>query len=174
MRREARKPRGVRPMEQAGAGRGAWGRIRTTDTRIFNPLLYQLSYPGAGPVAGAASIEEAVSEVQQGRSVLVVSVSNRLVVVRRGHHIAAGEPPLEIDVGAVRGAERSVVRLHGLTAYRAFGAAHAARTSRWSRAIPGSGLIVNRPPICWASKAARGAAAAATAGAHCAARRAPG
>ena len=26
---------------------GAWGRIRTTDTRIFNPLLYQLSYPGA-------------------------------------------------------------------------------------------------------------------------------
>ena len=28
---------------------GAWGRIRTTDTRIFNPLLYQLSYPGKGP-----------------------------------------------------------------------------------------------------------------------------
>jgi hypothetical protein len=27
---------------------GAWGRIRTTDTRIFNPLLYQLSYPGEG------------------------------------------------------------------------------------------------------------------------------
>ena len=29
-------------------GSGAWGRIRTTDTRIFNPLLYQLSYPGPG------------------------------------------------------------------------------------------------------------------------------
>ena len=28
---------------------GAWGRIRTTDTRIFNPLLYQLSYPGEAP-----------------------------------------------------------------------------------------------------------------------------
>ena len=27
-------------------GGGAWGRIRTTDTRIFSPLLYQLSYPG--------------------------------------------------------------------------------------------------------------------------------
>ncbi len=27
---------------------GARRRIRTTDTRIFNPLLYQLSYPGAG------------------------------------------------------------------------------------------------------------------------------
>ncbi len=29
-----------------GESSGAWGRIRTTDTRIFNPLLYQLSYPG--------------------------------------------------------------------------------------------------------------------------------
>jgi hypothetical protein len=27
-------------------GNGASGRIRTTDTRIFNPLLYQLSYRG--------------------------------------------------------------------------------------------------------------------------------
>ena len=29
-------------MEESGAS----GRIRTTDTRIFNPLLYQLSYRG--------------------------------------------------------------------------------------------------------------------------------
>ena len=28
---------------------GAQGRIRTTDTRIFSPLLYQLSYLGPGP-----------------------------------------------------------------------------------------------------------------------------
>jgi len=46
---------------------GAWGRIRTTDTRIFNPLLYQLSYPGLGPArAGAASIKEPLREVQRG------------------------------------------------------------------------------------------------------------
>ncbi len=32
---------------------GAWGRIRTTDTRIFNPLLYQLSYPGEGRRRGS-------------------------------------------------------------------------------------------------------------------------
>jgi hypothetical protein len=32
----------------SGEEGGAWGRIRTTDTRIFNPLLYQLSYPGEG------------------------------------------------------------------------------------------------------------------------------
>ena len=48
-------------------GDGAWGRIRTTDTRIFNPLLYQLSYPGKGPPArGAASIKEGSREVQRG------------------------------------------------------------------------------------------------------------
>jgi hypothetical protein len=32
------------PMKMRNSG--AWGRNRTTDTRIFNPLLYQLSYPG--------------------------------------------------------------------------------------------------------------------------------
>ena len=30
---------------------GARGRIRTTDTRIFNPLLYQLSYLGIGALS---------------------------------------------------------------------------------------------------------------------------
>ena len=30
----------------AFAKAGAWSRNRTSDTRIFNPLLYQLSYPG--------------------------------------------------------------------------------------------------------------------------------
>ena len=30
-------------------GNGAQGRNRTTDTRIFNPLLYQLSYLGIWP-----------------------------------------------------------------------------------------------------------------------------
>jgi hypothetical protein len=29
---------------------GARGRTRTTDTRIFSPLLYQLSYPGKSPI----------------------------------------------------------------------------------------------------------------------------
>ena len=29
-----------------GEGSGAQGRNRTTDTRIFSPLLYQLSYLG--------------------------------------------------------------------------------------------------------------------------------
>ncbi len=37
-------------------GNGAWGRIRTTDTRIFNPLLYQLSYPGLTPPSREACL----------------------------------------------------------------------------------------------------------------------
>ena len=34
-----------------GKRNGAQGRIRTTDTRIFSPLLYQLSYLGIWFVA---------------------------------------------------------------------------------------------------------------------------
>ena len=40
---------------------GAWGRIRTTDTRIFNPLLYQLSYPGEGRRRGSRVYKRADS-----------------------------------------------------------------------------------------------------------------
>ena len=36
---------------------GAQDRNRTSDTRIFNPLLYQLSYPGT--LAGAGPAENA-------------------------------------------------------------------------------------------------------------------
>ena len=32
---------------RAGSPRGGWRRTRTADTRIFSPLLYQLSYPAA-------------------------------------------------------------------------------------------------------------------------------
>ena len=35
-------------MDINGGGNGARDRNRTSDTRIFNPLLYQLSYPGNG------------------------------------------------------------------------------------------------------------------------------
>ena len=34
------------PLRIKGLGTGGLGRNRTTDTRIFNPLLYQLSYLG--------------------------------------------------------------------------------------------------------------------------------
>ena len=37
------EPNGLSPVSLEN---GAQGRIRTTDTRIFSPLLYQLSYLG--------------------------------------------------------------------------------------------------------------------------------
>jgi hypothetical protein len=42
----SRPGRALSSMTLAKEVDGAWGRNRTTDTRIFNPLLYQLSYPG--------------------------------------------------------------------------------------------------------------------------------
>lgn len=42
----AHKKPGQRPGDFGLPKDGARGRIRTTDTRIFSPLLYQLSYPG--------------------------------------------------------------------------------------------------------------------------------
>ncbi len=46
---------------------GAQGRNRTTDTRIFSPLLYQLSYLGSGAKMTDGLIEEIGSAVQRRR-----------------------------------------------------------------------------------------------------------
>jgi hypothetical protein len=42
--------------------RGGWSRDRTGDTRIFSPLLYQLSYPARPPAALAAKVQNACSD----------------------------------------------------------------------------------------------------------------
>ena len=39
-------------MSPGGVKNGGWTRNRTGDTRIFNPLLYQLSYPAISPKKG--------------------------------------------------------------------------------------------------------------------------
>src|SRR5262249_7395287 len=145
-----------------------------------NPLLYQLSYPGIGPArAGAASIEEAIGEVQRGeRGVLGASVLGRvvvwrrLVVLRRRDRIAACQPSLQVDVGAAARAERAVLGDGGLAADRT--GAHAAPTPRRSGGRPGSARISNRAPPFAASAGASCWAAAATDGCAVAARRAPG
>jgi hypothetical protein len=46
--RAAKRKIGQIAFRDSKKGSGASGRIRTTDTRIFNPLLYQLSYRGIG------------------------------------------------------------------------------------------------------------------------------
>ena len=51
MRAKGRCPPSRTAFEQFNPGlknNGAQDRNRTSDTRIFNPLLYQLSYPGNG------------------------------------------------------------------------------------------------------------------------------
>jgi hypothetical protein len=50
-------PAPVSTLKQLIEGSGAQGRNRTSDTRIFNPLLYQLSYLGMGEGARSAASE---------------------------------------------------------------------------------------------------------------------
>ena len=111
---------------------GAQGRNRTTDTRIFSPLLYRLSYLGLPSEGGL--VEKPPRLVQRGageKRPRPVAEKNpgrrqrpglRSIVLR---HIAAGylrcvafigdaardhvialEPAAEVDVGAALGAER--------------------------------------------------------------------
>ncbi len=47
----------IRRLDAEREANGGWGRNRTADTRIFSPLLYQLSYPAAGEDARAAHPE---------------------------------------------------------------------------------------------------------------------
>ena len=52
---------------------GARGRTRTTDTRIFNPLLYQLSYPGVVGVTAEPYMDIAAgNDTVQTLSALIV------------------------------------------------------------------------------------------------------
>ena len=62
------------------ADRGAQGRNRTADTGIFNPLLYQLSYLGAGS-AGNWSIFQALSTPAWPAQDGLLMVAKRVVVV---------------------------------------------------------------------------------------------
>jgi hypothetical protein len=45
---------------------GAQGRNRTTDTRIFSPLLYRLSYLGGATGKRGGLVEEGTVAVQRG------------------------------------------------------------------------------------------------------------
>ena len=76
---------------------GAWGRIRTTDTRIFNPLLYQLSYPGLQEGAGSTTARPWLSrrwELDQSASsprIPIVGTFRRLLIrSETGYGVAAG------------------------------------------------------------------------------------
>ena len=60
-----------RPLARTSRNPGGQGRNRTTDTRIFSPLLYQLSYLAAGRIIAAlarASGVGASAELQAARN----------------------------------------------------------------------------------------------------------
>ncbi len=95
---------------------GAWGRIRTTDTRIFNPLLYQLSYPGPGRVAfGGASYKEADPDCPASRLAVFILIAGG----GAWNGVTAGEPALQIHV---RAALRTEGAKHRIDRFAADGA----------------------------------------------------
>ena len=70
------------------AAAGASGRNRTNDTRIFSPLLYQLSYRGVVAMATQRGLEPTTSAVTGRRSnqlsyqaILLLIESTRLSLV---------------------------------------------------------------------------------------------
>ena len=68
-----------------GEQAGGQGRNRTTDTRIFNPLLYQLSYLATSPGTGAARRKDC-----GGREARIIAVRPRSVA--RGRENGACRP----------------------------------------------------------------------------------
>ena len=129
---------------------GAQSRNRTSDTRIFNPLLYQLSYPGtfaAGRVSpfGGRVIRQAGGAVQ--RVLLIFSRLVRLLRAGRGlvqiggvfvvnrlgwDGICARQPAPQIDIGAAARAEGAVFGISFAVADRA-GHASKSESGRRSR-----------------------------------------
>ena len=118
------RPVGLRSLlmpDFVGFCSGAQGQNRTGDTRIFNPLLYRLSYLGRRQWRKAGFLEEAPAPVQRcltggpdareapNFSELSSSSGYRAWSVfaglGAGDHIAALEPAGEIDVGAAARAE---------------------------------------------------------------------
>ena len=159
---------------------GAWGRIRTTDTRIFSPLLYQLSYPG--PCTGTIerprpgeppSIGNRSGPVQRaGRGSLVrvgLRPGLRVVLLLRRQGVSPGEPALQVDVRTALAAERREGRIGGTFANRT-APAHRMRISVFRRLQPSSSATSNRGPIARTS----GSSAAAVSGEHTPVTRAPG
>src|SRR5690606_12803871 len=102
-----------------------WRRIRTTDTRIFNPLLYQLSYPGVALRRERRLYRRARTGCPDANS---LNSAIFFIIVRffGRNGVAADEPALQIDVGATLGAERLIGRDGlGATANGALGHASA-------------------------------------------------
>ena len=127
---------------------GAQSRNRTSDTRIFNPLLYQLSYLGTEGVSARPGVirrgEPACPEGFRdcGRSGQSVGTKPRIVgvgLVRRvlflgRNGVGAGQPAAKVDIGAALRTEGAVFRISRFLANRtthgSFFFKHAAKGKR--------------------------------------------
>ena len=127
---------GLQTFEFAGERNGAQGWNRTSDTAIFSRMLYQLSYLGGhrrrGPRASEAgcivraggSMSSAVAadqvEEKRARHRDRSSSSSSSSLLDDRDRVAAGEPALQVDVGAALRAEGPVGGGGGLAAGRAW------------------------------------------------------
>src|SRR5438874_12877025 len=126
-----------RKSDTAKQARGAQGRNRTTDTRIFSPLLYRLSYLGMlakRAPAGRRACRKAVAGCPAEIAMRLLAVASRLrsivfpvgaagngwpialIAVFTRNEIAALEPAAEIDVRTTSGAERPQFHIRRLAA----------------------------------------------------------
>lgn len=131
-RRDAKDAPGIRPEKTTlfiGLN-GARRRIRTTDTRIFNPLLYQLSYPGAERLASDRRVVMAgplrCPEPKTTFSRFPVIIWNRF----GGNAVVAAQPMRQVHIRAAARAEGAIPLGGGLAADRAFHALSSGRARR--------------------------------------------
>ena len=102
---------------------GARSRNRTSDTRIFNPLLYRLSYPGN--LSGGGRLADQVVSVHG-----VLCIGYAIILFLNRNCIRTIEPTAQIEVGTAFGAEGPIKMVCGLATFRT-GPAHAITTSHW-------------------------------------------
>ncbi len=102
---------------------GARSRNRTSDTRIFNPLLYRLSYPGN--LSGGRRLADQIVSVHG-----VLCIGYAIILFLNRNCIRTIEPAAQIEVGTALGAEGAIGVVSGLATFRT-GPAHAITTSHW-------------------------------------------
>ena len=83
---------------------GARSRNRTSDTRIFNPLLYQLSYPGIGHFSLCLGLLPVlIATVHSKNAVHVMGrITIRIFVITFGNPVIAPQPVRKINISATR------------------------------------------------------------------------